>query len=477
MKKGIPQKADFSAWFDAVLKEGEFTDIRYGVKGFIVYRPNSMSIIKGLYRMFESGLKEKNHAEALFPLFIPYSNFKKESEHIKGFEDETFMVERAGGEGLDEKLIVRPTSETAIYPMYSLWVRSYNDLPLKLFQSVAVYRYETKSTRPLFRGREFLWIETHDLFLSEEEARAQIMEDLQVASKIYDSIGLSFIITEREPFDRFPGAVESYAYDAVLPTGEVLQIATTHYLGQNFTRPFDVGVLDREGKRVSPFSTCCGIGISRSLGALIATHGDDHGAIVPVGLGRLDVIVVPIFRGGEDKAVLNYAATVRDKIGAGGLEVALDASELTPGEKYYRWELRGVPIRVEIGEREVSQDTITLYRRDNGARKTVELSKLGPELSALKEEINHELAKRGRDVLNRALREVSTKEELLKASKERSIMLADFCGRKECADEIRNASGGFEIRGRPLNLEYKLGERCVWCGAKSLRKVIIAKAY
>lgn len=477
MKKGIPQKSTFSAWFDAVLKEGEFIDIRYGVKGFIVYRPNSMSIVKGLYHMFESELKKNNHAEALFPLFIPYSSFKKESEHIKGFEDETFMVERAGGEELDEKLIIRPTSETAIYPMYSLWVRSYNDLPLKLFQSVAVYRYETKSTRPLLRGREFLWIETHDLFLNEEEAKAQIMEDLRVASKIYDSIGLSFIITEREPFDRFPGAVESYAYDAVLPTGEVLQIATTHYLGQNFTRPFDVGVLNKEGKRVLPFSTCCGIGISRSLGALIATHGDDHGAIVPVGLGMLDIIIIPIYHGGINNDVLNYATKVRDEISLSGLNVTLDTSELTPGDKFYHWELRGIPIRVEIGEKEVNQNVVTIFRRDNGVRKVVELTKMGSELNVLKEEINRELSNRGRDVLSKALKEVRTKEELLKASKEKSIMLADFCGRKECADEIRNASGGFEIRGRPLNLDYKLMDKCVWCGNKSLRKVIIAKAY
>ncbi|MGC8696816.1 MAG: aminoacyl--tRNA ligase-related protein, partial [Conexivisphaera sp.] len=196
-------------------------------------------------------------------LMISMQSFKKESEHIKGFEEEVFMVSRAGGKDLDEPMVIRPTSETAFYPMFSLWISSYRDLPFRTFQSVAVYRYETKATRPLFRGREFLWIETHNLFASESDAMEHVKEDIKMMSHRLSEMGIPFLVVKREPYDRFPGADQSFAYDAILPTGEVLQVATTHYLGQNFTKPFEVQYLAENGEKRHAYSTTLGVGISR----------------------------------------------------------------------------------------------------------------------------------------------------------------------------------------------------------------------
>ena len=243
-KAPLPDKLkQFGEWYDLVSEKAELADVRYGVKGFVVYRPNLMHIVREIYETLERHLVATGHRAMLFPLLISYKNLLVEKDHVKGFEKEVFFVERSATEALDERLFIRPTSETAIYPMYALWIRSYRDLPFKAFQSCAVYRYETKATRPLFRGREFLWIESHDVFSTRGEAEAQLAEDLEITKKTFEEFALPFMPIEREPFDRFPGAERSLAYDVPLPDKQVLQSATTHLLGQRFTKPFEVTFL------------------------------------------------------------------------------------------------------------------------------------------------------------------------------------------------------------------------------------------
>ncbi len=473
----LPDKErDLSAWYDEVLSRAELVDVRYGVKGFIVYRPNAMRIVKRIYAMFEEELERRGHRPMLLPLVIPMENFRRESEHVKGFEGQVFYITEAGDRRLEEKLVVRPTSETAIYPMMALWIHSYADLPMKLYQSVAVYRYETKATRPLLRGREFLWIETHDAFATKEEALSQIREDLEVARSVYERLGLAFLVVEREPYDKFPGAESSYAYDALLPNGNVLQIATTHYLGDHFTRAFEVTFTDRDGSRRNPVSTCFGIGISRTLAALIMTHGDRYGLVLPFGLAVHDVVVVPIPRGGGSADVLAKSRRIEEELRSSGFDVYLDDSEDTPGNKFYRWEMLGVPVRIEVGAREVEGGYVTVFRRDERRREKVMDGDLPGRLRELSREISENLRRRAWDRLSSSIAEARSKDELLRLSKENRIIRANFCGREECAKEIKEATG-YEVRGRRIDVDERPEGTCVWCGRPATRVVYMAKAY
>ncbi len=469
-----PPKKDFSRWYDYVLKEGGFIDVRYGVKGMIVYRERGMDVIDRLYSIFEAKLKERGHKKVLMPLFIPLNAFRKESEHIKGFESEVFKVTQAGDETLDEPLIVRPTSETAFYPMFALWVKSYRDLPFRTYQSVAVYRYETKATRPLFRGREFLWIETHNLFRTEEEAMEHIKGDIDMVGEVFKRIGLPYMVIRREAFDRFPGAKESFAYDTVLPTGEVLQVATTHYLGTNFTAPFEVKYLDQDGNLKYPFSTTLGIGMSRILGATIAVHGDDYGAFVPPLLAEPLGIIVPIYGQGKRDGLEGYIDEVSKKLES--LRFVVDLSEMTPGEKYYTSELLGYPLRIEIGEKEMEARVVTVFRRDLRRRYRFRLDEAFEGINGLISEINARLSSVSQLKVSE-LNEAGNRDEVMKLAAEGKPFKMSFCGREECAKDLKSATGGFEVRGEPVYDKEKAGSVCSWCGEPAVRKVIVARAY
>ena len=468
-----PSKKNFSRWYDYVIYNADLIDIRYGVKGTVVYKPKAMEIIDSLYSLFESKLKERGHKKYLFPLFINFSSFKKEAEHIKGFEEEVFIVNKAGGKELEEPLIIRPTSETAFYPMFSIWIKSYRDLPMKTYQSVAVYRYETKATRPLFRGREFLWIETHNVFSSEEEARKHVEEDISMMGEQLKGLGIPYLIVKREPFDRFPGADESYAYDAIMPNGEVLQVATTHYLGQNFTKPFEVKYLDQNGNYRIPYSTTLGIGITRILAAIISVHGDDYGLYIPPQLSSVKGLIIPIYYGSSEEAVKQYVQKV--------LEYAKphifipDFGEETPGEKFYKSELYGFPLRIEIGRKEAENNTVTIFRRDIRKKLTVPLKDLKIKLDETLENMQVSLKNKSETI--KSIPEANNKDEVIKLLKEYPIIKINFCGRAECAQDLKKTTGGYEIRGELVGETEKAGEKCSWCGEKAIKKVIVARSF
>ena len=476
-EKRVDKEKDFSKWFDSMLEQAQLVDSRYGIKGFVVYRANAMRICKRIYDMLGKELEAKGHQQVLFPLLIPFSSFKKESEHIKGFEDQVFIIREAGGEELEEKLVLRPTSETAIYPMYALWLRSYQDLPFKFYQEVAVYRRETRATRPLLRGREFLWIESHDVFASAQGGLDQVKEDLATCKKVFDDLGLAFIVAEREEFDRFPGADLSVAYDALLPDGHVLQVGTTHFLGQHFTKAYDVSFLDAAGERKTPYSTCFGPGVSRILAAVVATHGDNDGLVLPFGLSEFDVVVIPILYKGVEEKVAARAREVASTLKEKGYSVFLDDSDLTPGKKYFRWETKGVPVRVEIGQREATQGTVTLFRRDTKKRTTVPSGNLVEAIEALRHDILEQLRTRAWATLRERLVVVRDRASMLEASAKLAIMKAPYCGARECADSIKEATGGYEVRGRDFEDRTRPREGCVWCGRPAQRTVYLAKAF
>jgi prolyl-tRNA synthetase len=475
-KAPLPDKfKQFGEWYDLVSEKAELADVRYGVKGFVVYRPNLMLIVREIYESLERHLTAAGHRAMLFPLVIPYKNLLVEKEHVKGFEKEVFFVERSAAEAQDERLFIRPTSETAIYPMYSLWIRSYRDLPFKAFQSCAVYRHETKATRPLFRGREFLWIESHDVFSTRGEAESQLSQDLEITRKTFEEFGLPFLPIEREPFDRFPGAERSLAYDVPLPDKQVLQSATTHLLGQRFTKPFGVTFLSPKGEKVVPESTCFGPGVSRIAALVVSIHGDEFGMVLPFKAASVQVVVVPIR---NEPALLEYARDLAAKLARAGYRTTMDDGAETAGEKFYRWEMLGAPARVEVGPKEVESKVLTVTRRDTRKRESVAEDSLLPRLASLEKELLAELSRRAWAWLNSNIHEASSKEELLALTKETAGFIKfTFCGREVCGAEIRARTGGYEVRGRRADVVEEHAPNCTWCGEKGVELAYLAKAY
>lgn len=369
----INKEKDFSEWYNTVIRQAGIIDDRYNLKGFVVYRPYGFFILKTIAKLFENELEKRGHRQVLFPVLIPEENLVREEEHVKGFKAQVFWVTHGGDDKLEKRLALRPTSETAFYPMYALWIRGISDLPLKLYQTTTVYRYETKATKPLIRGREFYWIEAHDSFSSEEEAMSQIEEDEKtVESVLYKELSIPFLFLRRPRWDKFKGAVDTYACDVMLPDGKMLQVASTHFLGTNFSKAFGIKFQDRDGKNKYVFQTCFGPGLTRILAAVISVHGDDRGAILPPKVAPIQVVIVPI----PGPGVPEYAKRVELALTEQGIRAELDLGEDTPGEKFYKWEFLGVPFRIEVGAREVATDTVTIFNRLTFRREVIALPEL-----------------------------------------------------------------------------------------------------
>src|SRR3989344_5041915 len=304
--KGITAKKseNFSEWYTQIIQKCELADLRYNVKGFLVFQPWSVLCMEKMYKHLEEVLQRKGHKPYWFPTVIPESNFKKESVHLKGFTPEVFWVTHGGTKKLEEPLALRPTSETAFYQMFNLWIRSYKDLPFKTYQRANVFRYDTKATRPFLRSREFHWIETHCAFPNEAEALKQVHEDMETTKEIlHNTLGLPFIFFERPAWDKFPGASRTFAADVLNPDGKLVQQPSTHMISQDFLKGFGVTFKDKDGKDKTPFSTCYGPAMSRILASVIIVHGDDKGLRFPWDIAPLHVAIVPISDKAEKKAL------------------------------------------------------------------------------------------------------------------------------------------------------------------------------
>ncbi|MEM1515283.1 MAG: proline--tRNA ligase [Candidatus Bathyarchaeia archaeon] len=468
---------NFSQWFDEILFNADIIDNRYPVKGFVVYKAWGFKIVKRILEILEEKLNETGHMPMLFPLVIPEEAFAKESEHIKGFSSEVFWITHAGTNKLNRRLLLRPTSETAMYPMFALWIRSHANLPLKICQSVAVYRYETKATRPLLRMREFLWNEAHTVHKNWEDAERQIREAIDIYNYIFKRLGLSYLVVMRPDFDKFAGAVCSIAFDAWNPDGKVNQIGTVHNLGENFARAFNITYKDIDGNHRYVVQTCYGLGVSRVLAAIIAQHGDDRGIILPPDIAPIQVVVIPIIYREVAKEVNTYAMKVYEMIKQGGIRVHLDNSEdKTPGEKYYYWEMFGVPVRVEVGPRDQREGKVTIVDRVNFRRRMVNLGEVVEVIKNLFSEIISCLNERSERTLKELIVDAFDEVTLREAIKNKRIARICWCGNIKCAEKIKEISGG-EIRGRRIDVEEKPEKQCIICGIEAKEIIYVARAY
>ncbi|ACL16297.1 proline--tRNA ligase [Methanosphaerula palustris] len=470
----LPPKEEFSAWYNDLLWRAEIMDVRYPVKGVYVWFPFGFSIRKLTYAILRQ-LLDKDHQETLFPLLIPEQEFMKEAEHIKGFEEEVYWVTHGGLTELDVKLALRPTSETAIYPMYALWVRSHADLPLKLYQIVNTFRYETKHTRPLIRLREITsFKEAHTVHATWDEAAAQVEDALALYTTFYQHLCVPILISRRPEWDKFPGADYTMAVDTVMPDGKTLQIGTVHHLGDHFSRTFDITYENQNGEQQLAYQTCYGIS-ERCIAALISMHGDDKGLILPPEVAPVQVVVVPIIVGKRRDEVLAAARTIRDQLEAAGLRVKLDEREIRPGAKYYHWEMRGVPLRVELGPRDLDNGVVTAVTRSK-EKSTIPAASLIEGVQALLEQVRNTLATTGGQHLAAHLKQVETMDDL-KVAIEEGVAIVHWCGDKACADRIEEETEasvlGTEVRS---SLVSKTEGRCLVCG-RAGTTTLIGRSY
>lgn len=471
------KEKNFSEWYNNVLDKAEITDLRYGVKGFVVIRPWGAMILENMYDLYEKALQKKNHKPCFFPIVIPEKNFQKESSHVKGFIPEVFWLEKVQGE---DKLALRPTSETAFYQMYSLWIRSHRDLPLKIYQRANVFRYETRATRPLIRAREFYWIETHDAFATKAEAEKQVQEDIKTTEEVmHQKFGIPFLPMKRPAWDKFAGAVYTIGSDVLMPDSKLIQQPSTHLLGQNFSKAFDIKFKNDNGKEQFVWQTCYGPAPSRIMASVISTHGDDKGLIIPFCISPIQVIIIPIFSKENKKNVLEKSEKIKQELENLSLKVEIDSSEKRPGEKYFEWELKGVAFRLEIGEKEIRNKKLTLFTRDTGKKEFLNLKDL-PKLKKLGEEFDKRLKGKADKFMKNKIVSCKTKQDLKKAIEDKKIARLDFCSvekdGEKCAEHVEKETGA-EIRGTLANKKETPSGKCIICGKKATEVVYVGKSY
>jgi prolyl-tRNA synthetase len=469
----LPAKKDFSEWYNELLQIAEIMDVRYPVKGLYVWYPFGFTIRKNVYNIIRE-LLDKDHMETMFPLLIPENEFMKEAEHIKGFENEVYWVTHGGTSPLDVKLALRPTSETAIYPMYKLWVRSHADLPVKLYQIVNTFRYETKHTRPLIRLREITsFKEAHTVHATWQEAAEQVDEAIRIYTEFYHRLAVPVLASKRPDWDKFPGADYTIAVDALMPDGKTLQVGTAHHLGDNFARTFDIKYENPAGEQVYAHQTCYGVS-ERSIAALISIHGDDKGLVLPPEVAPVQVVIIPIvFKDSSD--VIQACEKVQQLLQDAGIRVKIDLSDDRPGAKYYRWEMKGVPLRLEIGPRDLKNSVAVLVRRDTGEKKQAPLENISHEAKETLKVIQSALFEKAVADMQARIFVCSTLEDVNEKLSE-GIALLPWCGDKACGLQIEEEIGA-GILGIPTDQEEGHKGHCPVCGKDASVKVYVARKY
>ena len=467
----LPSHTDsFAAWYAAVVRDAELAE-HAPVRGAMVIKPYGYAIWERIQAALDERIKATGHQNMYFPMLFPEALLEREREMVEGFAPEVLTVTEAGGRPLEERLVVRPTSEAVIWSAYAGWVQSYRDLPLLYNQWGNAVRWEMRP-RLFLRTTEFLWQEGHTAHETADEA---IAEARMVLDEVYRDVAVRVLAMpvwagRKSASERFPGALETFTIEALMRDGRALQSATAHYLGDTFARAFGVEFTDREGVRRHPFAASWGAA-TRLVGGIVMTHGDHRGLRLPPAIAPHQVVVVPIGDAGE------AAAASARQLAAGGVRVHLDErSHLRPGAKYYEWELKGVPVRLELGPRDLAAGTVSLVRRDTGARETVAAEAGLRRVLELLDEIQAELHDDARRFRDRRTARPGSREELLERLGAGDAAVAPWCGDAACETAVREASSA-TIRWLPLDPDPPAGERCIVCGAPAAEWATWAKAY
>lgn len=471
IKAKLPAKDSFSEWYHELLMTAEIVDNRYPVKGMCVWFPFGFALKKNVYAVIRE-LLDPDHQETQFPLLIPENEFMKEAQHIKGFEEEVYWVTSGGTSPLEVKLALRPTSETAIYPMFKLWIRSHADLPLRIYQIVNTFRYETKHTRPLIRLREITsFKEAHTVHATWEDAAEQVEVAISRYSEFYRRLALPFLVSRRPSWDKFPGADYTTAIDVIMPDGKTLQVGTAHHLGSTFAKTYEITYEAENGEQKLVSQTCYGIS-ERCIAALISVHGDEKGLVLPWGVAPTQVIIVPILLGDKEK-VLAVCRELQGELAAGRVRAELDTSDERPGAKFYKWEMLGVPIRLEVGPRDIEKGVVTLARRD-GAKKAVSMEGLVEAIIKEAEELQAALYAKAKNLHEAKVKEVAGIEEA-RVQTQLGVALVPWCGTMECGHHLENEVEA-NMLGEPQYQSFPEAA-CAVCGKLSTGRTYMARQY
>lgn len=461
---------NFAQWYtDVVIKTGL---VDYGpVKGTMVIRPYGYAIWENIQKDMDRRFKETGAKNAYFPLLIPMSYFTKEAEHVEGFAPEIAVVTHAGGEKLEEPLAIRPTSETIIGTMYSKWIHSYRDLPVIMNQWCNVMRWE-KTTRPFLRTSEFLWQEGHTVHASEEEAMEETMKMLEVyRSFAEETLAIPVFTGRKTEKEKFAGAVATFGMEAMMLDGKSLQAGTSHYLGQNFSKAFDIKYLDKDSTLKYGYTTSWGTS-TRMIGAVIMAHGDQRGLVLPPKIAPIQVIIIPVaaHKGG----VLEKAKELENELLKLGVRAETDTRDMSPGWKFNEWEMKGVPVRIEIGPRDIENNQAVIMRRDTLIKDTVSLDNFGKTIADLLPIIQKEMLEKSRKLRDARVVEANSLDEILKGVEGKNFVKAGWCGCRECEDKVKEIASA---TARVMCDEEGVPTKCAICGKEAKHKVIFARAY
>ena len=460
---------DFPQWYtDVVLKTGL---VDYGpVKGTMIIRPYGYAIWENIQSEMDARFKATGHKNAYFPLLIPMSYFTKEAEHVEGFAPEVAVVTHAGGEELSEPLAIRPTSETIIGSMYSKWIQSYRDLPVLINQWANVMRWE-KTTRPFLRTSEFLWQEGHTAHVTEEEAMEETMKMLSVYKEFAENVlAIPVICGRKTEKEKFAGAVATVGMEAMMKDGKSLQSGTSHYFGQNFAKAFDIKYLDKDGVQKYAYTSSWGTS-TRMIGALIMAHGDARGLVLPPKVAPHQVVIVPI--AAKKGGVMEACADIKSQLEKAGVRVIFDDTDNSPGWKFNEWEMKGVPLRIELGPRDLEAGKALIFRRDTLEKQEVAISAIVEETANLLKEVQKDMLEAARVRRDAKTVYAADLKGILDGVDGGNFVKAGWCGCRECEDKIK-AETAATAR---VFAEGETAEKCAVCGKNAKHMVIFARAY
>lgn len=461
--------ADFAQWYTDVVVKTKLVD--YGpVKGTMVIRPYGYAIWEHIQNEFNKRFQTSGYENAYFPLLIPMSFMTKEAEHVEGFAPEVAVVTHAGGEKLSEPLCIRPTSETIIGTMYGKWIESWRDLPLRMNQWANIMRWE-KTTRPFLRTSEFLWQEGHAVFASAEEAEEETLKLLNLYEEFAKNcLAMPVLTGKKTEKEKFAGAVATYGMEAMMHDGKSLQSGTSHYLGQNFSKAFDIKFTDKDGTQKYGYTMSFGVS-TRLIGAIIMTHGDNRGLVLPPVVAPVQVVIVPI--ASKKEGVLANCRLLEDRLKRAGVRVKLDDSDNSPGWKFNEWEMKGVPLRIELGPRDIEAGKMTVSRRDGYDKRELPLDDAENAVVSLLEEISGNLYEKAKKRMAERITNAETLQELLDGVNGGNFVRAGWCGERACEDKVKEFA---QATSRVACKEHTAC-KCVSCGKKAASTLYFARAY
>ena len=467
----VKKSEDFSEWYNEVVIKSELAE-HSPIKGFMVIKPRGYAVWEKIQDFFDKNIKKLGVKNAYFPLLIPEKFFKKEAEHAEGFAPElAWIAEKEEG----ERYAIRPTSETIIYDSYSKWIRSWRDLPLRINQWCNVLRWEVKQTKLFLRTREFLWQEGHCVYETEEECEKETKMYLNEYKKVCEEVlAIPVIEGEKTDKERFAGAKRTYTLEALMPDGKALQMGTSHNLGQNFAKAFGIRFLGRDEKEKLPWQNSWGLS-TRTIGAVVMTHSDDKGLVLPPKAAPTQIVIIPIYSNENKEKILEKAGEIRSKLK--NYEVELDDRDsYSPGWKFNEWELKGVPLRIEIGPKDIEKKQVVLVRRDTNEKEAVPVSAIDKKIKEKLDYIQNHLFENAKKFLKSNLVFAENWNGFIKQLKERKLVNAPFCGRVECEDYIKDKTNGATSRLIPFGQPKKPG-KCIHCDKEAKFMVIFGKAY